>query len=134
MTPWLYAPILDQPISSPMITRTLGFCCCCAVAGALANVTPVNSASELSRKLLLIGIAILQLSICHLHCRYFQTTHSKICCIVLSSIDPAVDINPPPRDVRMSDDRGATAYANAAGPIRPARADDGIRIGCEDRH
>jgi hypothetical protein len=34
----------------------------------------------------------------------------------------------------MSDDRGATAYANAAGPIRPARADDGIRIGCEDRH
>jgi hypothetical protein len=34
----------------------------------------------------------------------------------------------------MSDDRGATAYANAAGPIHSGRANDGIRIGCENHH
>src|SRR6476660_10483519 len=39
-----------QPMSSPMMTRMLGFCCCCAAAGRLAAATTANSASKPSHK------------------------------------------------------------------------------------
>src|SRR5262249_6210189 len=35
-----------QPMSSPMIKRMLGFCCCCATAGMLATVTVASMANN----------------------------------------------------------------------------------------
>src|SRR5262249_60060955 len=39
MTPWLYAPILAQPMSSPMIMMMLGFCWAAAGSAAQASAT-----------------------------------------------------------------------------------------------
>src|SRR5215471_13839581 len=39
MTPWLYAPILAQPMSSPMIMMMLGFCWAAAGPAAQASAT-----------------------------------------------------------------------------------------------
>src|SRR5215831_5802089 len=39
ITPWLYAPILAQPMSSPMIMMMLGFCWAAAGPAAQASAT-----------------------------------------------------------------------------------------------
>src|ERR1700752_3949744 len=44
--PRWYAPTLNQPTSSPMITRMLGFCPCWAEAGMLAIVVAVHSTTR----------------------------------------------------------------------------------------
>src|SRR5215470_19762356 len=58
MIPRWYAPILNQPTSSPMMTRMFGgLCCCCAAAGTLAAVTATNDASRPRRNVLVILMA-----------------------------------------------------------------------------
>src|SRR5215510_14131715 len=42
-----------QPISSPMMKRILGFCCCRAAAGVLAAATATNDASSPRQSLLI---------------------------------------------------------------------------------
>ena len=37
-----------QPMSSPMMKRMLGFCCCCATAGALATTPTARNANRAS--------------------------------------------------------------------------------------
>src|SRR5215813_8559846 len=47
-----------QPISSPMMKRMFGFCCCsCAAAGTLAAVTATNDASKPIQNFLVILMA-----------------------------------------------------------------------------
>src|SRR6476660_3625632 len=48
MMPRWYAPMLNQPTSSPMMTIMFGGrCCCCAVAGKVDSVKVVDSATAL---------------------------------------------------------------------------------------
>src|SRR5271156_1730024 len=44
MIPWLYAPMLNHPTSSPMITRMLGFLSCAHAARAddKPMIAPIN--------------------------------------------------------------------------------------------
>src|SRR6476620_4384800 len=45
--------MLNQPTSSPMITRIFGLrCCCCAAAGKIVTVTAINSDRKPSQILL----------------------------------------------------------------------------------
>src|SRR5215470_5714024 len=45
--------MLNQPTSSPMITRMFGLrCCCCAAAGKIITVTAINSDRRQSQILL----------------------------------------------------------------------------------
>src|SRR5215471_10164445 len=45
--------MLNQPTSSPMITRMFGLrCCCCAAAGKIVTVTAINSDRRQSQILL----------------------------------------------------------------------------------
>src|SRR5215471_17644281 len=56
MTPWLYAPILAQPMSSPLIMMMLGFCWAAAGPAVQASATSMaakvrtTKASEILRR------------------------------------------------------------------------------------
>src|SRR5262245_65123526 len=50
--------MLNQPTSSPMMTRMFGgLCCCCATAGALAAVMATNDESRPRQNVLVILMA-----------------------------------------------------------------------------
>src|SRR6516164_6738344 len=55
MIPRWYAPILNQPTSSPMMTRMLGLCCC-AHTGAPANIKEASIASRPIRNFITTGL------------------------------------------------------------------------------
>src|SRR5262245_1296776 len=43
-----------QPMSSPMMNRMLGFCSCCAAAGALAAIAATSEASKPNQEFLVM--------------------------------------------------------------------------------
>src|SRR3954453_15887741 len=87
--PRWYAPMLNQPTSSPMMTSMFGGRCCCAVAGKAASVKVDSATALVQTRLRILMVCFLRFNFGSLVQRTIQMI---FCCSRLIPDFEAIDV------------------------------------------